>query len=72
MTGSGNAFCFGAELASEPGKDPFTGSGSKDMIGHRDTGGVAAIAIWKCKKVTIAGEALRFGKVLSLTIARQP
>jgi enoyl-CoA hydratase/carnithine racemase len=54
MTGTGPAFCLGAELAE--GKNPFAGDASNDAVSHRDTGGVAAMAVWKCKKVTIAGK----------------
>lgn len=70
VTGSGRAFCAGADLGA--GGATFDASSSGKEVGvsdGRDGGGVVALAIWRCRKPVIGainGHAVGIGITLTL------
>ncbi|HKI49724.1 MAG TPA: enoyl-CoA hydratase-related protein, partial [Desulfobacteria bacterium] len=52
VTGSGNAFCAGADLSG--GGSTFDQSAKTTINNHRDGGGQVALAIHRCRKPVIA------------------
>lgn len=71
VTGAGRAFCAGADLSG--GGETFAqrGAGGEDtpIKEHRDGGGQAALAAWRCRKPVIAainGPAVGVGLTMTL------
>ncbi len=67
VTGSGNAFCAGADLSG--GGSTFDQSAKTTLGNHRDGGGQVALAIHKCRKPVIAainGHAVGIGITMTL------
>eukprot|EP00756_Hemistasia_phaeocysticola_P021418 Hpha_TRINITY_DN15774_c1_g1::TRINITY_DN15774_c1_g1_i1::g.40575::m.40575 len=81
LTGQGKAFCAGADLGA--GGDSWTSTGAdapinvedldanapKSIRNHRDSGGAASLAIWRCRKPVIAainGSAVGVGVTMTL------
>ena len=72
VTGSGRAFCAGADLGSGGGSFDNTGAGDKQTIDtHRDGGGLLTLRIYDCKKPVIAainGAAVGVGITMTLAM----
>ncbi|KAA8643945.1 hypothetical protein EYZ11_006358 [Aspergillus tanneri] len=67
LTGAGKIFCAGADL--ERG---FEGMEKERTVDHRDTGGRLALAMYRCRKPTIAamqGSAVGLGMTMTLPAA---
>ncbi|MCF8130294.1 MAG: crotonase/enoyl-CoA hydratase family protein [Deltaproteobacteria bacterium] len=67
VTGSGNAFCAGADLSG--GGSTFDQSAKTTIRNHRDGGGQVALAIHRCRKPVIAainGHAVGIGITMTL------
>lgn len=69
VTGAGRAFCAGADLSA--GGSTFDRSGETSISGHRDGGGQAALAAFRCRKPVIAainGHAVGVGITMTLAM----
>ena len=67
VTGTGNAFCAGADLSG--GGSTFDRAGQTAIGDHRDGGGRVALSIFKCRKPVIAainGHAVGVGITMTL------
>ena len=70
VTGSGKAFCAGADLGSGGNTFDSEAHGERDgLSGHRDTGGQVSLSIYRCRKPVIAainGPAVGVGITMTL------
>lgn len=74
FTGSGRAFCAGADLTPDDGRKPFANSDTVDSYSDdrvRDTGGIMTLRIYECVKPVIGainGAAVGIGATMQLAM----